>query len=85
LPAGIELTAPPVDMSVKLQLELGGAVELLGAKLTPTQGLKPGSRVELTLLLAQEGGRAAGLRALHPRAGRSGRAHPEFGCHRATA
>jgi hypothetical protein len=49
LPAGIELTAPPVDMSLKLQLELGGAVELLGAKLTPTQGLKPGSRVELTL------------------------------------
>jgi hypothetical protein len=49
LPPGIELTAPPADMSLKLQLELGGAVELLGAKLTPTQGLKPGSRVELTL------------------------------------
>lgn len=36
-------------MSLKLQVELGGAVELLGAKLTPTQGLKPGSRVELVL------------------------------------
>jgi hypothetical protein len=49
LPPGIELAAPPGDMSLKLELELGGAVELLGAKLTPTIGLKPGSRVELVL------------------------------------
>jgi hypothetical protein len=49
LPPGVELATPPVDMSLKLQVELGGAVELLGAKLTPTQGLKPGSRVELVL------------------------------------
>ena len=49
MPPGVELAAPPSDMALKLQLELGGAVELLGAKLSPTQGLKPGTRVELTL------------------------------------
>ena len=49
LPPGVELAAPPVDMPIKLNLEFGGAVELLGAKLTPTQGLMPGSRVELSL------------------------------------
>lgn len=36
-------------MSLKLDLEFGGAVELLGAKVAPTLGLKPGSRVDLTL------------------------------------
>ncbi len=49
LPAGLELAAAPHDLPIKLGLEFGDAVELLGAKVTPTQGLKPGSRVELTL------------------------------------
>jgi hypothetical protein len=48
-PPGIELAAAPSDMPIKLDIEFDGAVELLGAKLKPTQGLKPGSRVELTL------------------------------------
>jgi hypothetical protein len=49
--AALELTAPPAAsaMPIKLDVELGGALELLGAKLSPAQGLKPGSRVELTL------------------------------------
>ncbi|HEX2871253.1 MAG TPA: carbohydrate-binding family 9-like protein [Polyangiaceae bacterium] len=49
LPAGLELPAPPADMSLQLGLEFGGVVELLGAKVSPTQGLKPGSRVDMTL------------------------------------
>jgi len=36
-------------MPIKLGVELGAALELLGAKVSPVQGLKPGSRVELTL------------------------------------
>jgi Carbohydrate family 9 binding domain-like len=55
LPAGLELPAPPTDMSLKLGLEFGGAVELLGAKLVPSSGLKPGSRVELTLFWRRTG------------------------------
>jgi Carbohydrate family 9 binding domain-like len=49
--AALELSAPPAAsaMPITLDIELGGAVELLGAKLSPAQGLKPGSRVELTL------------------------------------
>jgi hypothetical protein len=49
LPPGIVLATPPGDMSLKLQVELGGAVELLGAKLTPTNDFRPGDRVELVL------------------------------------
>lgn len=49
LPAALELTAPPGDMHVKLGLEFGGVVELLGAKISPTQNLKPGSRIDMTL------------------------------------
>lgn len=46
---GLELAAVPSDMPIKLGIEFGDAIELLGAKLTPTRGLKPGSRVDLTL------------------------------------
>lgn len=55
LPAGSELAAPPADMSIKLGVEFAGAVELLGAKVTPSTGLKPGSRVELTLYWRRTG------------------------------
>lgn len=55
LPAGSVLAAPPADMSIKLDVQLGGALELLGAKVTPTTGLKPGSRVELTLYWRRTG------------------------------
>jgi len=49
--AALELSAPPAAsaMPIPLDVELGGAVELLGAKVSPAAGLKPGSRVELTL------------------------------------
>ncbi len=46
---GLELAAPPSDLPIKLGIDFDDALELLGAKATPTQGLKPGSRVELTL------------------------------------
>jgi hypothetical protein len=48
-PAGVVVQAVPADLPIKLDLELGGAIELLGARLEPATGLKPGSRVELTL------------------------------------
>jgi hypothetical protein len=54
LPAGVELAAPP-QLPLKLDFEFGGALELLGAKVTPTAGLKPGSRVELTLFWRRKG------------------------------
>lgn len=54
LPAGVELAAPPA-LPLKLDFEFGGALELLGAKVTPTAGLKPGSRVELTLFWRRKG------------------------------
>ena len=49
-------------MPIKLDVELGGAVELLGAKLSPTAGLKPGSRVELTLYWRKKGAIDEGYR-----------------------
>jgi len=55
LPAGVELAALPVDLPLKLDFEFDGAVELLGARVTPTAGLKPGSRVEVTLYWRRKG------------------------------
>jgi hypothetical protein len=48
-PAGLTLPTVPSSMPVKLGVEFDAAVELLGGKLEPSSGLKPGSRVELTL------------------------------------
>ena len=47
--AGLELSRPPADLPISLGIEFDGAIELIGAKVTPAQGLKPSSRVELTL------------------------------------
>jgi hypothetical protein len=54
LPAGVELAAPP-ELPLPLDFEFGGALELLGAKVTPSAGLKPGSRVEATLFWRRKG------------------------------
>jgi hypothetical protein len=61
LPVGLELAAPPADMQTRLGLEFDGAIELLGAKVTPVQGLKPGSRVELTLFWRKKAAVARGF------------------------
>lgn len=47
----LELAGPPpsASMPLRIEAEFGGALELLGAKLTPERGIKPGSHVELTL------------------------------------
>ena len=47
--ASLELAALPSDVPIKLGIEFDGAVELIGAKVSPVQGLRPSSRVELTL------------------------------------
>jgi hypothetical protein len=47
--AKLTLPAPPKDVPLRLDIQLGGALELLGARLEPSSGLKPGSRTELTL------------------------------------
>ena len=57
----LELAAPPSDMPIKLGIEFDDALELLGAKVTPTQGLKPGSRVELTLYWRKKASVARGF------------------------
>ncbi len=44
-----QLDALPPKVPIKLDVVVGAAVELLGAALQPTQGLKVGSRVQLTL------------------------------------
>jgi hypothetical protein len=60
--AALQLAAPPADMSIKLGIEFDGAIELLGAKVTPAQGLKPASRVELTLYWRKTGRVEPGFR-----------------------
>jgi hypothetical protein len=62
--AALELAAPPAAsaMPQKLDVELGGAIELLGAKVSPATGLKPGSRVELTLYWRKHAAIAEGYR-----------------------
>ena len=59
--AGLELTAAPSDMPIKLGIEFDDALELVGAKVTPTQGLKPGTRVELTLYWRKKASVARGF------------------------
>lgn len=47
--AGLELAALPGNLPIKLGVDFDGRVELVGAKVEPTHGIRPGSRVELTL------------------------------------
>jgi hypothetical protein len=47
--SALELPAVPEKLPLRLAVDFGGAVELLGAKIEPVQGLKPGTRIELTL------------------------------------
>lgn len=61
-PAEVLAQAAPADLPIKLDLELGGAIELLGARLEPATGLKPGSRVELTLYWRKRGSLDDGFR-----------------------
>lgn len=58
----LQLAAPPPDMQLRLDAEFAGALELLGAQVTPTSGLKPGSRVELTLYWRKNAAVASGFR-----------------------
>ncbi|HYP99757.1 MAG TPA: carbohydrate-binding family 9-like protein [Polyangiaceae bacterium] len=43
------LDAPPADVGTRVDADFGGKVTLLGARVEPTEGLKPGSRVKFTL------------------------------------
>jgi hypothetical protein len=52
---GLELAAAPASLPIPLDIELGGGVELLGAKVTPSAGLKPNARVEVTLYWRKSG------------------------------
>ncbi len=58
---GLELAALPNDLPIKLGIEFDEALELLGAKVAPTEGLKPGSRVELTLYWRKKAAVARGF------------------------
>lgn len=60
--AKLELAASPGDMQ-KLGQVFGGALELLGAKLVvPPEGVKPSSRVEVTLYWRKRGAVPSGFR-----------------------
>jgi hypothetical protein len=43
------LDAPPTDIGTHLDVDFSGKVTLLGARVEPTDGLKPGSKVKVTL------------------------------------
>jgi len=43
------LPAPPADVGTHLDADFSGKVTLLGARVEPTEGLKPGSQLKLTL------------------------------------
>jgi len=43
------LDAPPADIGARVDADFSGKVSLLGARVEPTTGLKPGSRVKFTL------------------------------------
>jgi hypothetical protein len=60
----LELPAPPAahDMPIALGYVFGDAVELLGAKVTPQQGLKPGARVDVTLYWRRRASVPSGFR-----------------------
>jgi hypothetical protein len=59
---GLVLDAPPTDLPVRLDVDLGGAVDLLGAKVEPATGVKLGSRIELTLYWRKRAKLDAGYR-----------------------
>lgn len=60
----LELSAPPAaaDMPIALGYVFGDAVELLGAKVMPQHGLKPGARVDVTLYWRRRGAVPSGFR-----------------------
>lgn len=58
----LELAAAPARLPIPLGVELGGGVELLGAQITPTSGLKPNARVEVTLYWRKVGDVERGFR-----------------------
>lgn len=60
--SALELPAAPATLPIRLAVDFGGAVELVGAKLEPAQGLKPGTRVELTLYWRKTAAVAPGFR-----------------------
>jgi hypothetical protein len=60
--SALELPAAPATLPIRLAVDFGGAVELVGAKLEPAQGLKPGTRVELTLYWRKTASVAPGFR-----------------------
>ncbi|HVY31821.1 MAG TPA: carbohydrate-binding family 9-like protein [Polyangiaceae bacterium] len=59
---GLELPSAPANLPIPLGIELGQSVELVGAKVTPTAGLKPSSRVEVTLYWRKVGSVEKGYR-----------------------
>jgi hypothetical protein len=58
----LELATAPTGLPISLGVELGGGVELIGAKLTPSTGLKPNTRVEVTLYWRKVGSVEKGFR-----------------------
>ncbi|HYP87735.1 MAG TPA: carbohydrate-binding family 9-like protein [Polyangiaceae bacterium] len=60
----LELPAAPsaVEMPISLGYVFGDAVELLGAKVTPRQGLRSGARVDVTLFWRKRGSVPGGFR-----------------------
>jgi Carbohydrate family 9 binding domain-like len=60
--SGLVLALPPGNIPIKLDVDFGGAVQLLGATVSPMRDLKPGSRVELTLYWKKTGPVAEGFR-----------------------
>ena len=58
----LELAAPPQSLPIPLQVQLGGAVELLGAQVTPSNDLKPNTRVEVKLYWRKVGRVERGFR-----------------------
>jgi hypothetical protein len=57
-----QLDAPPADIPLKLGYVFGDGLELIGARVSPTQHLKPNTRVEVTLYWRKRGSVPAGSR-----------------------
>lgn len=60
--SGLVLAAVPQELPLRLGIEFGGAVELVGAKLEPAAAFKRGGRVELTLYWQKHARVEAGFR-----------------------
>lgn len=60
--AKLELATPPADMPIKLGYVFGDGLELIGGKLVTPQGVKPGSRIVLSLFWRKRGAVPAGFR-----------------------